>query len=69
VLKEGVCLQKGKLGELGRGLGKLGELLPVWGSSQIDGVQGFQGDRVPKLREDGAQAGCLLEEARKANGD
>jgi hypothetical protein len=28
-LKEGVCSKEGKLGELGRGFGKLGELLPV----------------------------------------
>jgi hypothetical protein len=50
-------LQEGKLGKLGeleRGLGKLGELLPVWESSQVDGVQGLQGDRVPKLWKDRA---------------
>jgi hypothetical protein len=46
-LKEGVCLQEGKLeklGELERALKKLGELPPVWGSSQVHGVQGLQGD-------------------------
>jgi hypothetical protein len=46
-LKEGVCLQEGKLGkleELGRGLRELSELLLVRGSSQVNGVQSLQGD-------------------------
>jgi hypothetical protein len=69
--KKGFAYKKGKLGklgELGRGLGKLGELLPVWGSSQVDGVQGLQADRVPKLWEERVHAGGVLAEAREANG-
>jgi hypothetical protein len=68
-LKKGFASKKGSSGSSGGGSkSSVSSMLLVWGSSQVDGVQGLKGNRVPKLWKDGAHAGYVLEKAREANG-